>query len=203
MYAFIEGKVDQKGSNFIVLDAYGVGYEIMCSQSVLTNAPPIGEKMKVFTYLAVRDDAMELIGFASLEEKRMFMQLISVSGIGTRTALSVLSSIPLKDLTLAILTNDITVLSRAPGIGKKTAQRISLELKDKISEADFENMPSLGFSPQAATQGPVSEAILALESLGYTQMEATRAIGLAVKENGPDATADTLVKTALRGMMKG
>lgn len=203
MYAFIEGKVDQKGSNFIVLDAYGVGYEIMCSQSVLTNAPPIGEKMKVFTYLAVRDDAMELIGFASLEEKRMFMQLISVSGIGTRTALSVLSSIPLKDLTLAILTNDITVLSRAPGIGKKTAQRISLELKDKISEADFESVPSLGFSPQAATQGPVREAILALESLGYTQMEATRAIGLAVKENGPDATADTLVKTALRGMMKG
>lgn len=203
MYAFIEGKVDQKGSNYIVLDVHGVGYEIMCSQSVLTNAPPLGDNMKVYTYLAVRDDAMELIGFASLEEKRMFTRLISVSGVGTRTALSVLSSIPLKDLSLAIVTGDIAVLSRAPGIGKKTAQRISLELKDKVSEADFESMPSLSFSVDSVPQGAIGEAILALESLGYTQSEAARAISLATKESGQDATADTLVKTALRGMMKG
>jgi Holliday junction DNA helicase RuvA len=146
----------------------------------------------------VREDALELFGFAAKEEKAMFLRLISVSGIGPRTALGVLGSMPLKDLHLAILTGDLNALSRAPGVGKKTAQRIALELKDQISQEALTGLP------QEQTSGGVSvrddaltEALQALQSLGYTPVEASRALQ-AVR--GKSDKADELIKLALRSM---
>ena len=203
MYAFIEGTLEYKALGEIILAAGGVGYQIQCTQSVLSSAPAKGEFMRVYTWLSVREDAMELFGFQSPEEKRMFLQLNSITGIGPRTALGVLASMPLQDLTLAIITGDTVMLSRAPGIGKKTAQRIALELKDKLNAGDLSRDQGMNQLKDSMQDGAVSEAILALQSLGYTQSEAARAVSLAHQSAGADEKADVLVRLALRGMSKG
>ncbi|MGI6215018.1 MAG: Holliday junction branch migration protein RuvA [Christensenellales bacterium] len=204
MYAYIEGTVQDKDAKYLVLDCGGVGYEILCTNAALSAAPMKGETMRVYTYLNVRQDAIELLGFISKEEKNMFFKLIGVSGIGAKSAISILSSIPLKDLTMAIISGDSATLSRAPGVGKKTAQRIALELKDKVSAVD---MPSgidfSAFDDNAAPSSPVGEAILALESLGYTQHEAASAVSSAQKAGASADKADELVRAALRGIAKG
>lgn len=205
MYAYIEGKLADKSPTTLVINAGGIGYEISCTQSALANAPQINEITRVYTYLCVREDAMELMGFESAEEKRMFLRLISVSGIGPRTALGILGAMPLKDLTLALMTGDTAMLARAPGIGKKTAQRLALELKDKLSADDFSVSPlpdQLG-GQQGVQQGAVGEAIAALQSLGYTPQEAARAVSAACKSGADETKADEMVRIALRGMVKG
>lgn len=206
MYAFIEGSVQEKGANSItILTASGVAYEIYCTQNTLANAPSKGENMRVYTYLSVREDAMDLMGFSCKEEKEMFLLLISVSGIGSKTAIGILGAISFKDLSLAIATEDITALSRAPGVGKKTAQRIALELKDKLGSISFaqsmDDMTDIVHSSQKSSAG--NEAILALQGLGYTQQEAYSAVKAAVKQLDAEAQADDIVRLALRGMMKG
>lgn len=206
MYAFIEGSVQEKGANSItILTASGVAYEIYCTQNTLANAPSKGENMRIYTYLSVREDAMDLMGFSCKEEKEMFLLLISVSGIGSKTAIGILGAISFKDLSLAIATEDITALSRAPGVGKKTAQRIALELKDKLGSISFaqsmDDMTDIVHSSQKSSAG--NEAILALQGLGYTQQEAYSAVKAAVKQLDAEAQADDIVRLALRGMMKG
>ena len=203
MYAFIEGQVAEKQANELVLSVQGVGYQILCTQAAMSTAPPKGEFVRVYTWLSVREDALELFGFASKEERSMFLSLNAVSGIGPRTALNVLNSMPLNDLTLAILTEDIQALSRAPGIGKKTAQRIALELKDRLSKdsgALSIHVPGADHSPTA--MDAIGEAVLALQGLGYSQSEAAMAISKA-HQQGAGEKADDLVRLALRGMMKG
>ena len=135
MIALIEGTVVEKSEGeAIVMTAGGVGYRLMCSMNTLSSLPAAGDKCRLYTHLNVREDAMELYGFLQTEEREMFRRLIAISGIGARSALQILGSMPLSNLRLAILTGDVAALSRAPGIGKKTAQRISLELKDKLAK---------------------------------------------------------------------
>jgi Holliday junction DNA helicase RuvA len=189
--------VAEKGSGEIVLEASGVGYLLQCSMTTLSQAPSVGEVMRCYTYLSVREDALELFGFAAKEEKAMFLRLISVSGIGPRTALGVLGSMPLKDLHLAILTGDLNALSRAPGVGKKTAQRIALELKDQISQEALTGLPQEQTSGVPVHDDALTEAMQALQSLGYTPVEASRALQ-AVR--GKSDKADELIKLALRSM---
>lgn len=203
MYAFLEGLVAGKSGNELVLNVNGVGYQVLCTQAAMSAAPAKEEFTRVYTWLSVREDAMELFGFQNQEERAMFLHLNSISGIGPRTALSVLNSMPLKDLTLAILTEDIQMLSRAPGIGRKTAQRIALELKDRMSTEDVSG--SLAGAPGGKAlggAGPVGEAIQALAALGYSQSEAAMAVSRAHQAAG-DLSADELVRQALRSMMKG
>lgn len=203
MYAFIEGTVEYKSPGELHIMAGGVGYQLMCTQATLAAAPPKGEFMRVHTWLSVRQDALELFGFVSPEERGMFLKLNAITGIGPRTALGVLAALPLKDLTLAIVTGDTAMLSRAPGIGKKMAQRIALELKDKLSAGDLD-FEGASFAPQdTAEEGAVAEAILALQALGYTLSEAGRAASRAHQEAQQGAKADELVRLALRGMTKG
>lgn len=200
MYAFIEGEVCEKLNGSLVLLASGVGWQLNCSNNTLQAAPPVGEKMRCYTYLSVREDAMELFGFATREEKEMFLQLTSVSGIGPKTALGVLGAMPLRDLNLAILLGDVNALSRAPGIGKKTAQRIALELKDKISQADVSAAaaPSQGaVSAAALNSDAVTEAIEALIALGYSSTEARNAIS-QIKDQTDKP--EELIRLALRAM---
>ena len=201
MYAFIEGAVCEKLNGTLVLLASGVGWQLSCSNNTLQAAPPLGETMRCYTYLSVREDAMELFGFATREEKEMFLQLTSVSGIGPKTALGVLGSMPLRDLNLAILLGDVNALSRAPGIGKKTAQRIALELKDKISQADISAHADEGI-PAAASSAftnadSASEAVEALIALGYSSTEARNAVS---QVRGQADTPEDLIRLALRAM---
>ena len=195
MYAFIEGRVCEKTTNSLVLEAGGIGYQLNCSMTTLQEAPPMGEKMRCYTYLSVREDAMELFGFATKEEKQLFLSLTGISGVGAKTALGLLGAMPLRDLNLAILLGDVNALSRAPGIGKKTAQRIVLELKDKVEQQDV-SAPAGSAAPVSPVVGDAQrEAQAALQALGYASAEAARAINL-VRDQAD--TVDALIMLALR-----
>ena len=200
MYAFIEGEVCEKAAGSLVILASGVGWQLSCSNNTLQAAPALGAKMRCYTFLSVREDAMELFGFATREEKEMFTQLTSVSGIGPKTALGVLGAMPLRDLNLAILLGDVNALSRAPGIGKKTAQRIALELKDKISQASISAASDSGVPAAPAVfsaNDSASEAVEALIALGYSSTEARNAVS-QVRDQAD--TPEDLIRLALRAM---
>ena len=194
MIDFIEGTVAGKTPGELVISAGGVGFLLMCSAATLAEAPSVGEKWRCYSVLNVREDAMELFGFAGKQERDMFRRLCQVTGIGAKTALGVLSAMPLRDLSVAIVTGDVAALSRAPGIGKKTAQRIVLELKDKVEQAD---LGTAGGAPAAAapTGSAQREAQAALQALGYTSAEAARAVTL-VRDQAD--TVDALVMLALK-----
>lgn len=197
MYAYLQGKVAEKGPNGLVIDVGGVGYMLSCSMNTLQETPPAGEEMKIYTYFSVREDAMELFGFSSREEKSMFVRLLTVSGIGPKVALSILSAMPLRDLTLAIVTGDITALSRAPGVGKKTAQRLALELKEKVEQSDLDYAPAAGGAVTPLQADAAAEALAALQSLGYTAAEAAKSVQ---QVRGQSDSANELVRLALRNM---
>lgn len=204
MIALIKGIVVEKSEGEVVLQtAGGVGYRLMCSMNTLAALPGAGNECTLHTHLNVREDAMELFGFEKREERDMFRRLISVTGIGPKSALFVLGSMPLSDLRLAILTGDLNALSRAPGIGKKTAQRIALELKDKVSEDALNSgvsMEDIAFAdPEAPAQDALGEAMQALKALGYSPQEAAAALK-GVKGQGE--TADELIRLALRHMAR-
>jgi len=194
MYAFINGIVAEKTSDSIVIDAGGVGYEIQCSTATLAAAPATGEKMKVYTILNVREDAMELFGFYSKEEKSMYLRLRSVSGVGPRTALSILSSLSVRDISIALISGDANALTKVPGIGKKTAQRLVLELRDKVEETE---LTGTSVSPTVKNDGAEGEAIAALISLGYAPSEAALAVS---KVAGKSEKSDELIFLALKGL---
>ena len=197
MYAFIEGEVCEKVNGSLTLLAGGVGYLLNCSNNTLQAAPALGEKMRCYTFLSVREDAMELFGFATREEKELFTQLTSVSGIGPKVALSILGAMPLRDLTLAIVTGDTASLSRAPGVGKKTAQRIALELKEKVDESDLSYVPANVGPITPIQEDAAQEALAALQALGYTAGEAAKAVS---QVRGQSDSANELVRLALRNM---
>jgi len=196
MYAHIEGIVAEKDHDSIVLDAHGVGYLLNVSGATLSMAPSVGEKMKLYCVLNVREDAMELCGFYSREEKRMYERLRSVSGVGSRTALQILSTLSVRDLSIALVSGDAAALTRVPGIGKKTAQRLVLELKDKVEDEQL-TAQAASVSPKVNANGPEAEAIAALISLGYSSSEAAKAVSMVA---GQTQEADKMIFLALRGL---
>ena len=196
MFAHIEGIVAEKAADSIVLDAGGVGFELNVSASTLSTAPAVGERMKLYCCLSVREDAMELFGFYSREEKHMYQRLRGVSGVGSRTALQILSSMSVRDLSLALVTGDSAALCRVPGIGKKTAQRLVLELKDKVDDAQLTGQAA-SISPKVNANGPEAEAIAALISLGYSNAEAAKAVSQVADQT---QEADKLIFLALKGL---
>ena len=201
MIALIEGQIIEKSEGEVVVLAGGIGFRLMCSMNTLASLPPVDQRCRLLTHFHMRDDAMELYGFQTREEREMFRQLISVTGVGPKSALFVLGSLPLSDLRLAIVTGDIPQLSRAPGIGKKTAQRIALELKDKVTQAALAGGVSMAELAIADAEGPaqdaLGEAMQALKALGYSPQEAAAALKGA---SGQAQTADELIRLALRNM---
>lgn len=196
MYAHIEGIVAEKDKDSIVLDANGVGYLLNVSGATLSMAPAVGEKMKFYCVLNVREDAMELYGFYSREEKSMFERLRSVGGVGSRTALQILSAMSVRELSIALISGDAAALTRAPGVGKKTAQRLVLELKDKVDDAQL-TAQAASISPKVNANGPEAEAVAALVSLGYSSSEAAKAVSAVA---GQTQEADKMIFLALRNL---
>ena len=194
MIAFIEGKVAEKNHGELVINAGGVGFSLLCSNATIAAAPEKDKTFRCYTVMNVREDAMELFGIASKLEREMFKKLCTVTGVGAKTALGVLSALPMRELSIAIVTGDVTALSRAPGIGKKTAQRIVLELKDKVEQQDV-SVPAGGAPASAPATSAEQEALAALQALGYTAAEAARAVS-AVR--GQAETTDRLIMLALR-----
>ena len=198
MIAFIEGKVAEKNHGELVINAGGVGFSLMCSNATVAAAPEIDKVWRCYTVMNVREDAMDLFGFATKLEREMFKKLCTVTGVGAKTALGILSALPLRDLSIAIVTGDVTALSRAPGIGKKTAQRIVLELRDKVEQQEVSvKMPAAPAAAGPSAGGVMREAQAALQALGYTSAEAARALNL-VRDQAD--TVDQLILAAIRQM---
>ena len=192
MFAHISGTVAEKNADSVVIDAGGIGFLLLVSGATLSEVPAVGEKFKLYTVFNVREDSMELCGFATREEKRMYERLRTVGGVGSKLALQILSSLSLRDLSLALVSGDANALCRVPGIGKKLAQRLVLELKDKVEDAQI-TAPSAAVAPQASSME--SEAVAALLSLGFTASEAAK----AVSQNLSSATTlDALIYSSLR-----
>lgn len=199
MFYHLDGKVAELGQGMAVIDCNGVGYLVNTSLTTQSRLK-VGERSKLYISESVREDAFELFGFATKSEKRSFDLLIGVSGVGPKAALSILSSYTPEALAMAILSGDEKALTVAPGIGKKIAQRVILELKDKLAKesVDFE-LPMKSGAPVAVGDGKLSDAAAALAVLGYGPAE----INVALK--GVDVaplTVEEIIKAALKNMMK-
>ena len=199
MYYHINGELCLTEPHTAVIDCGGVGYKLTVSSTTLgAISSKLGERVKLYTYLAVREDAMELFGFYSVQEHSAFKQLIGISGVGPKAAISVLSTLTPEQFAAAVCSSDTKSLGKASGIGAKTAARIVLELKDKLAKeygADIVSAAPAGI----AASGKLSDAVNALLVLGYTKAEATEALA------GIDSSAiplEQLITTALKRLMK-
>ena len=177
MFAYIKGLYESRMLDYIVLDVNGIGYKVFMSENSMKKIGELGTTIKVYTYVKVREDDISIYGFSSAEELRMFELLISVSGVGAKSAISMLSNISPSSFALAVISNDTTKLVKIPGIGAKTAARIVLELKDKLkTEETINNSKSNKEIKEAIKEdNKVSEAISALQVLGYNKKEIEKA----------------------------
>lgn len=202
MYSYIKGKLTDQEEDLIVVEAGGIGYNIYTTAQTFNYLPSIGEEVKMYTYLHIREDAMLLYGFLTKDDLRVFKLLIGVSGIGPKGALAILSVMTTDDLRFAVLGEDVKAISKAPGIGAKTAQRLILELKDKIKLEDaFEQKLEHTLAKeenQGHAKGAKNEAVQALVALGYSSSEALKAIeGIEITE---DTDVEDILKAALKNM---
>ncbi len=198
MYAFIKGEIIDISEDNLVLECNNIGYNIRIPLSVAQRLPGIGATVKIYTYTSVREDAFNLFGFLSKDDLEIYKKLIAVNGIGPKGALSILSAMSADDLRFAILSGDAAAIAKAQGVGKKSAERIILELRDKVqfmgsAAADLEVLTS---SDTTAETNAKNEAIEALTSLGYSPSDALRAVRQI--ELTEDMDAGTILKQALK-----
>ena len=205
MIQFVRGILDTVSENEIVVENQGIGFGILVPLSVVSALPQTGNEVKIYTYMHVREDAMQLFGFLTKDELAMFQLLITVSGIGPKGALGILSVMDADALRFAILADDAKSISKAPGIGVKTAGRLILELRDKV---DFEEaiegaldrgeMNAAGRSSAGENGAAANEAIQALVALGYSSAEAVKAVKKVAA--APDQTVEDILKAALKNL---
>lgn len=181
MFAYIKGSLEVKTNGYIVIDVNGIGYKIFMSETAINKLGAIGEIIKIHTYVRVREDDISIYGFNTNEEVRMFELLLSVSGIGAKSALVILSNVSVSSFALAIINNDINLLKKLPGIGPKTAQRVILELKDKLKKeneivANENTDISDTINTAIMDDEKIAEATAALKVLGYTGKEIEKAL---------------------------
>lgn len=211
MFAYIKGNLVVKTKGYIVIETGGIGYKIFMSESAIEKAGNIGEQVQVHTYMRVREDDISLFGFLSNEELRMFELLLGVSGIGAKGALTILSNITPSQFALAVIANNVDILKKLPGIGPKTAQRVILELKDKLkkeqqnSEENIETGKVSAEEKNALKQAiqedeKVSEAFSALQVLGYSKREIVQALE---KVDVMDLSVEDIIRKGLSNLAKG
>ena len=201
MYSYIKGELAEVNTDHIVIDVGGIGYMIYIPAQSLNYLPGIGEMLKVHTYLYMREDAMILYGFLTKDDLEMFKLLITVSGIGPKGGLAVLSTLSSDDLRFAVLSGDSKAISKAPGIGSKTAQRVIIDLKDKLSLEDaFEKKlehenEKINVSSNSQVK---NDAVMALNALGYSSTESLKAVSKV--EITDDMDVEDVLKLALKNM---
>lgn len=184
MFSYIKGILEVKTTGYVVIDINGLGYKIFMSDTAINRLGEIGEVVKVHTYVKVREDDISIYGFNTNEELRMFELLLSVSGIGAKSAITILSNISPSSFALCVITNNVNEIKKLPGIGPKTAQRIILELKDKLkTEESIEKDTTLELKQAIKEDNKISEAISALQVLGYSQKEIETALQNVDKDN--------------------
>ena len=196
MFSFLTGIVEEKESNIAVINCNGVGFELNVSDTTIYELPNVGEMTTIYTYMAVREDAITLFGFASKEEKSAFLKLTSVSGIGGKMAIAILSAMPVSDLIEAIVTENIRLLSSIKGLGKKTAERLVVDLKNS-----FDDLQLSLLNPKTAVvhSSAIEEAIDTLVAMGLTRFDATQVVkNVAVQ----DDTTESIIKKSLKNLNK-
>lgn len=197
MISFIRGILVSKKEESIVVECNHIGYEIFVPLSVFSELPSTSNEVKIYTELYVREDILKLYGFLSEEDIDVFKKLISVSGIGPKGALGILSTLTPDALRIAVLTDDIQAISNAKGIGKKTASKLIIELKDKLKPIDLDSLSSIT-REQMTSNNYVDEAILGLTGLGYSQSEAV----MAIKHVHDHSSTESIIKEALMNLAK-
>ena len=202
MIAYVKGTVDDIAEDNVVIDVGGIGYNVKISADTAAKLPGIGEKVKIYTYTNVREDAVHLFGFLSKNDLEIFKRCITVNGIGPKGALAILSVLDADSLRFAILSGDVKAITKAPGIGARTAERLILELKDKIKVEDTEIGREIGSNLTANAEAGDSpqkrEAVEALVSLGYGNAEAVKAVNAIEGIETMDSGA--VLKAALKKM---
>lgn len=199
MYSFIKGAVVEKQENLVVVENNGIGYEIIVSTNTLDQVGNIHNQVKMHTYYHVREDQAVLFGFNSLEEKHMFLKLLKVTGIGPKMAITILSGIQISDLAISILTGDTAMLSKIKGVGKKTAERLVLELKEQVEEFDT---ATTMFNPSIVSgenSDAINDACFALSALGIQKAEALKLVRKVAQAND---TAEQLIEKALKSFSR-
>lgn len=194
MFAYIKGTLEEKSTNYVVIDVGGIGYKIFMSNISINEIGEIGKIVKVHTYYYVREDVISLYGFLNHDELKMFELLLSVSGIGAKSAISMLSNITPASFACAIISNNVALLKKIPGIGPKTAQRIILELQDKLKSEEELNKNSEETEISVVNNENVNEAIQALQILGYNKKEIDKAFE---KIANTDVSVEELIKKGL------
>ncbi len=201
MYAYIDGKLTHKDPAYVIIDVNGVGYEIKISLQTFASLKEGNERCKLFIYLSIKEDAHTLFGFREKEEKNLFLDLISVSGIGANTALVMLSSLSSGEIKTAIVSEDVKTIQSIKGIGIKTAQRAILELKDKLRKEDLIGGPSTSSTLSAFSSQNnhvKNEALAALITLGIPKNVAEKSIEAILKKETEAITVENLIRQALR-----
>ena len=191
MIGFLRGEVAEKLGGRLVLDVGGVGYDVQVSASTLANLPPVGKAAKLHTRMVVRDDAMTLFGFASADERELFDLLVAVTGVGPKVALSFLSVLSPNALRRAVRAGDVAALTIVPGVGKKVAQRVALDLKDRLG------------GDVVLLEGPLADVREALLSLGLSSQEATDAMSSIDGDGNGDRSVEELLRVALQHVGRG
>lgn len=195
MISYIKGTLAEKTPARLVVEAYGLGYEILVPLSSYDAFGEEGSEVLVYTRFHVREDSHQLFGFATKKERRLFDMLISVSGIGPRSALTILSGVSVNDFCGAITLEEVSFLTAISGIGRKTAERLIVELKERVSELEVEVGVATG---TVSAQDAMSEAVRALMALGFTRLAARRAVEKCVDEAEGDVGIEELIRGALR-----
>lgn len=201
MISYVRGELVAVGEEKIIVDVNGVGYGVFMPAQSITLLPSIGEEVKIHTYLNVREDAMQLFGFLTRDDLDIFKLVIGVSGIGPKGGLNILSEMSPDDLRFAVLANDAKAIAKAPGIGKKTAEKLIIELKDKLDIEDVLNREAkeATFTVSSQNHGVQAEAVEALVALGYGSTEAMKAVKKVIEET--DGSVEDILKHALKVMM--
>lgn len=198
MIAYLDGKLTYKDPTFAIIDIQGLGYEVKISLQTFSSLPNPGERCKLYTWLYIREDAHTLFGFSIPDEKELFLDLIGVSGIGPSTALVMLSSVSSQEIRHAIVSEDLKVIQSIKGIGGKTAQRVILELKDKMKKHALMNGDSVVSMANSSSNKIRSEALAALVTLGIPKPAAEKSVDAILKAKGDEITLEELIKLALR-----
>lgn len=198
MFAYIKGVLAEKGENYVVIDVMGIGYRVFMPNSSINNVGEIDEQVKVHTYYYVREDNIKLYGFLNNDERKMFELLLSISGVGAKSAITMISEIKPSDFALAVITNDVSKLVKIPGVGKKTAERLIVELKDKLkTETSIREKEDLQSSYE--NLDATKEAISALQVLGYNTKEIDKAIE---KIDTKNMTVEDIIRKILNLLSK-
>lgn len=195
MIGRIAGKLIMRQPPQLMVDCHGVGYEIEAPMPVFYQLPQVGEEVVLFIHMVVREDAQLLYGFSTLDQRAMFRELIKVSGVGAKMAVAILSGLSAEDFAQCIANQDVTSLTRLPGIGKKTAERLIVEMQDRIGKLSAETISTPAGSTSATAGSDRGQAIAALESLGFKTAEAQRMV-----KASDGGSVEEIVREALKGV---